>query len=111
MSRDEVLSEFETVGTDPGSQKSGEYFYEHLLTRAKRLVVDDREGLVEALSYWLSTHREPDTMAAVRLARDLIIPELETDLKRLKQDIESRRVFLPFYVKYIDQALAAIRKN
>jgi hypothetical protein len=47
-------------------------------------------------------------MIAVALVNDLVISELKPELTNLKQDIESDKVFLPYYLKAVDRALKAI---
>ncbi len=108
MSKDKVLEEFETDFTDPGSHYSGEYLYEHIVRRAKYLIKEDREGVIEACRYWFSLRKEPHTMLAVYITKDLIIKELKPDLEKLKHDIESGKVFLLYYKRWVDEALAAI---
>lgn len=108
MPKDEVLAEFNIDFADPMSEKSGEYLYDHVLRRAKRLIVEDYTGVIEVLRYWLSLRKEPHTMLAVRVARDLVVTELKPELENLRQDIESGKTFLPYYKRWVDQALAAI---
>lgn len=109
MSKEEILRTFETALTDPGSLKSGEYLEEHILVSAKKLILTDRANLVNVLREWLSMKDEPRTMLAVKVAKELDLKELVSDLKALRQDIETGKVFLPFYVRRIDEALDVLQ--
>ena len=47
-------------------------------------------------------------MLAVDLAKNLNITELKPELENLKKDIASGKIFLPYYVEWVDKALNAI---
>jgi hypothetical protein len=108
MSKEEVLAEFDIDLKDPVSLKDGEYLYEQILVRAKRTIINDRIGMVEVLRYWLSLRKALYTMMAVDLIKDLVISELKPELNILMEDIESGKVFLPYYKQWVDRALKAI---
>jgi hypothetical protein len=108
MSKEEILAEFDIDLNDPVSVKDGEYLYEHILVRAKRMVVNDRIGMVEVLRYWLSLRKDLYTMMAVDIIKDLVISELKPELNILKEDIESGKIFLPYYKQWVDRVLKAI---
>lgn len=108
MAKNDVLMVFETDLKDPGALKSGEYLAEHVLRHAHELVLSDRIGLVEVLDEWLKLRQEPQTMLAVAIVRELHVREMRDELTRLRVDIERGGVFLPFYLRYVDKALAAL---
>lgn len=57
---------------------------------------------------WFSLGEEPYTMLAVDLVENLKIKELKPELETLKKDIESGKIFLPYYNEWVDKALKAI---
>lgn len=108
METNEVLGLLENELFDPGGLKSGEYLEEHVRRRSASIVRSDRQGLIEALRYWIETRSEPRTMLAVSVAKDLGLVELTPDIRQLKKDIEHRGVFPAFYVREVVQALSAL---
>lgn len=111
MSKEEILEEFETDFTNPRAEKDGEYFHEIVLLRARRLILKDRGGMIEALRYWISLRKGPHTMLAVYIVEKLGISELKSELEVLKKDIASHKVFLPWYEREVDRALEAIKSQ
>ncbi len=110
MSKTEVLNDFNIDLSDPGAEKSGEYLEDLIFRRAVKLIEEDRAGVIEAFCEWISLREEPYTMIAVRIAGKLRIRELLSDIEKLKIDIESKKTFLPFYIKWVDAAIAAMKK-
>lgn len=111
MSRDEVLAEFEIDFEKSISDKGGEYLYADINKRAKKLILVDRMGVVETSRYWFSLRKEPYTMLAVDLIEKLQIKELKPELEILRKEIESGKVFLPYYNEWVDKALSALAKD
>ncbi|TAL16098.1 hypothetical protein EPN96_10810 [bacterium] len=104
-----VLVEFDTNLADPGAQKSGEYLREHILDSAKRaLDRKDKDALIEVLREWLDERSEPKTMLAVEVIKELRLTELRKDLEELRDAIEKRKAFKPFYVRWVDSALTTL---
>jgi hypothetical protein len=110
MSKDDVLTAFETDMSDPGSYKSGEYLEEHILIRASNALLTDRSGLVAALQEWLSLRDEPRTMLAVTMARKLTLQELKADIEALRKEVSEGRVFPHYYLRKIDATLEALNQ-
>jgi hypothetical protein len=108
VTKEEVLAAFDIDFKDPESQKDGPYLFEHILRRTKGLIISDRAGTIEALKYWLSLRKEPQTMMAVNIANNLALRELTPELITLGRDIESGSVFLPYYKGWVERALKAI---
>lgn len=91
--------------SDPGALKSGEWLEEHIADALKTFVSSDREGVVAALAEWIAMRDEPRSMIAVRMAMKYRLKELRDPIAALRKDVESGKVFLPFYKKKIDAAL------
>lgn len=97
---------------DPGSEKSGEYLYEHVAAVAKHAIATGhREELVNILQDWIARRSEPETMLAVDLSYQLRLAELATGLNTLCADIQSGKCFMPYYSLQVERALAAIRQE
>lgn len=82
--------------------------YERILNRAKRLIVSDRSGVVAALRYWLSLRHVSFTVIAIWVIEELKLIELKPELLALRNDIESGKAFLPYYVDWVDRAIKVI---
>ncbi|MFU8830102.1 MAG: hypothetical protein ACNA8P_11815 [Phycisphaerales bacterium] len=108
MTKSEIERGFQTDFDNPGSLKSGEYLYEHILRRASRFVAEDRENLVLVLRDWVRERCEPHTMLAVSIADELRLAELRNDLVELKSDIERGKAFYPFYQDRVTKAIRQI---
>jgi hypothetical protein len=111
MNKEDIVRIFETDMTDPGSLQSGEYLKTHILAHAQVVARMNRSALVAVLIDWLTLREEPQTMLAVRVAQDLGLHELRSALLVLRQEIVAGRVFWPYYVKDIDNALNAIGQD
>lgn len=111
MSKENVLKEFETDFTDPGSVKSGEYLESHVLARARTIIEKDRAGLIAALEEWLEMNNEPKTMLAVKVANEMRLKELIPSIEKLRERIESGKAFFPFYMRWVDEALDSLKKD
>lgn len=107
MSKEDVLSAFQTDFNNPGSLKSGEYLEEQIVKRARWLFPKDPSGVIEALREWLLNRQEPHTMLAVTVIEELAIVQLRNELLSLKDDIVQGKIFMPFYVDDVDKALKA----
>jgi hypothetical protein len=108
MSKKEVLAAFETVITDPGSIKSGEYLEDHILSYAKKFLDIDRLGLIGALCEWIYFRSEPRTMLAVRVAKELGLREVSQVIEVLRREVAAGKVFPSFYLRDIDDALSSL---
>ena len=108
MTKEEVLNQFATDFSDPGSEKSGEYLREHVLRRAERIVQSDRSGLVEAMRDWLQRRSLPHTLLAVAVAQEARLTELVPDLHSLRDDILASRFLRDTQEDLVDQALAVL---
>lgn len=111
MKKENIIAIFDTDLNDPGAIKSGEYLEEHVLMHAQEIVRQERPALIEVLTDWVVLREEPQTMLAVRIAKSLHLHELRNVLLALRKDVVSGRVFLPFYVKWIDEALNAMGRE
>lgn len=78
------------------------------LTRG-RPAARERDSLVEVLRDWLSMTNEPRAMLGVRVAKKLRLGELRPHLENLKDRIEAGKVFLPFYRRWVDEAMKLLR--
>jgi hypothetical protein len=108
MSKNNILPILETAMNDPGSFKSGEYLEEHILTDARKFLVSDRIGLIEALCEWISMKSEPQTMLAISIAKELNLREMRQAIVELRQEISIGKVFPKFYLRDIDEALSIL---
>ncbi len=108
MSKKDVLTEFNIDLKTYENEKMAGLFDQAIENRTKRLIVSDRPGVVDALRYWLRSGDRVLTVTATNLIADVNIPELKPDLECLKKEIESRKIFLPYYVDWVDRALKAI---
>ena len=105
MSKADVLAALETDMNDPGAYKSGEYLEEHVLMHAQWFLPVDRSGLIEALREWLSLRSEPRTMLAVKIALELGLKEIRSDIEALRLEVASGKIFPIFYLNDIDYVL------
>ncbi len=111
MSKEDVLNAFQTDFNNPGSLKSGEYLQEQIVKRARWLFPKDPSGVIEVLRQWLHNIQEPHTMLAVKVIEELAIEQFRDELLSLKSDIEKGKIFMPFYVRDVDDALSALKKR
>jgi hypothetical protein len=94
---------------DPGAEKSGEYLYAHVAAVARHAVESGyREELLNILRDWIAKRREPETMLAVDLVRELRLAELVRQVRELHAEIQAGKCFLPCYNEWTTRALAAI---
>lgn len=96
----------------PG-RSSGEDGYRFLLRIIRRYVDSARQPLVEVMKEWLRLRAEPKTMLAVKLAADLQLGELRSEVEELLRDVESGvTAFNPalkgYYARRITDALSRI---
>jgi hypothetical protein len=108
MSKEEVLADFQMARDNEDYRKDGDLLFDDLLKRAKRLVVQDREGLVDALRYWMSLRDEYLTEMAIILTGELLLKELRPDLEKIREDIISRKYYRVKYTGWVDKALEAL---
>lgn len=110
MTKEEVLAAFELdiQNEDP---RMSESTTEDIKKTAKRLIIQDCSGVIEALRYWLSLRDIGLTMVAVAVIDNVCIPELKPDLERLRAEIESGKVFHPSYNYLVDLALKTISEK
>lgn len=110
MSKESTLKILENDISDPSSYKSGEYLEELAFRDLCENMNNDREGIVGALQEWIQVKAEPRTMLAVRLAKNLGIIELIPQLQELRKEIDNGKVFLRFYLRYVDEALTVLER-
>jgi hypothetical protein len=108
MSKNNILAVLETAMNNPGSFKSGEYLEEHVLSNAKKLLLNDRVGLIEALCEWVSLKSEPQTMLAISVAKELNLREMRQVIEDLRQEVFAGKIFPKFYLRDIDEALSIL---
>lgn len=82
--------------------------YRHMLGVAERIALAQRPALAAALRTWIAARTEPRTMIAVNLVQELAMSELQPDLEQLRDDIRKRKAFLPYYTRWVDEALAKL---
>jgi hypothetical protein len=111
MSKEEVLEELDALLNKYENDKDGMYVQHLLLDLTKELIIKDRPGVVGALRHWLNLREGGLTVAAMNLIADINIPELKPELECLRKEIESRKIFLPDYVYWVDRALKAISEK
>lgn len=111
MKTDEIRLLFATDFSNPGADKDGNYLYEIIFQRAQLIISENRDGLIEVLTEWLEERIEPDTMLAVYLSSALGLYELKCEILKLREDVSEGKVFLPFYLKDIDECLASLDNN
>jgi hypothetical protein len=108
VSKEDILTEFEIEFEKTASDKNGEYLFINISKKAKKLIAKDRPGIIDVCKEWLSLRKEPYTLLAVDIIKNLKISELRPELIQLKKDIESGRTFQLFYVGLINLAIKAI---
>ena len=108
MSKTDIFNDLEADLSNPGSRKSGEYLEDRITVRLRQSLVHDRDGVVGALTDWLILRQEPQTMLAVRMAAKFRLGELRKPIEELGRDIEKGKAFLPFYKRWVDEALEAM---
>src|SRR5262245_16747475 len=108
MSKDDILTALETDMNDPGAYKSGEYLEEHVLMHARYFLSADRSGLIEALREWLNLRSEPRTMLSVKIAQEVGLKEMISDIEALRREIDSGKIFPRFCLHDIDNALNSL---
>lgn len=91
---------------NPSSIKSGEHLADMVLKHTKAIVANDRKSLVGALQEWIREESEPKTMLAVRVAKELGLVELRTEISELRNLVADGKVFPKFYLRYFDEALS-----
>ena len=111
MTKENVLSEFNNILTDPGSLKSGEYLEAHIIQCIQSLIKTDRPGLVETIRDWIAMEKEPQTMLAVRAANTVLIHEVRPDIERLRAKVKEGKVFPTFYLKDFDATLIRLSQG
>ncbi len=87
-----------------------EDLYRHMLAVATGTATTDRPALVGALREWIGLHTEPRTMIALHLARELRLVELRGDVEQLRADVSGGKALLPYYVRWVDEALHALSR-
>ena len=83
-------------------------FYGYFLRRVGDVIDTERPNVVAALAHWLRSHSEPRTTLALEIAEAYRLDELRPELERLLQDVSEGKALLPYYSRYIRQALDAI---
>ena len=106
-----MLGILESIISDPGSYKSGEYLEMHIFRYLIGIQKTEKQGIIEALQEWIETQSEPRTMLAVRLAKKLGIDELIPQIIALRHKINIEGIFPKFYLRYIDETLIELQKK
>lgn len=83
----------------------GQELRDYLVRRTAPLVDTDRASLVEALFAWLQLREEPRTMLAMRIASKHRLVELHGAVAELLEDVRAGEAFLPYYERWILEAL------
>lgn len=85
---------------------------EDIIKTAKKMITKDRDGVIEALRYWLNLRDDRHPLTAVYVIADVYIPELKPDLECLRAEIESgKEVFHHSYNFWVDRALKNINEK
>ena len=111
MSKQNIFYILETDTTDPGSEKSGEYFFEHAYNHLNSVLDTDREGIIEALREWTGKRTEFETMQAVDLAAKLGLVELIPEISKLGDEIRAGKIFYKYYTEWTEKALEKLNKE
>jgi hypothetical protein len=106
MTKKEVLAAFE-MDIQNGDPRMGESTTEDIKKTAQKLIIQDRNGVIETLRYWLSLRDNGFTMVAVSVIIHSYIPELVI----LREDIASGKVFHPSYNYLVDMAMKNISEK
>jgi len=110
MTKEEVLAALE-LDIQKGEPRMGDSTTEDIKKTVKTLIVKDRDGVIEALRYWLGLRDIGLTITALCVIAENYIPELKPDLECLRAEIESGKVFHPSHNYWIDLALRNINRK
>jgi hypothetical protein len=111
MTKEDVLAAFER-DIQRGDPKVGESTTQDIKKTAKKLITEDRSGVIEALRYWLNLRHIGLTATALAVIADMKnIPELKPDVECLKAEIESGKVFHTSYLDLVELALKKISEG
>jgi hypothetical protein len=111
MSKEEVLAAFE-LDIQRVAPRMSESTTEDIIKTAKKLIIKDRDGVIEALRYWLRFRDDRHPLTAVYIIADVYIPELKPDLERLREEIESgKEVFHSSYNCWVEKALKNVNEK
>ena len=110
MSKEEVLAAFE-LDIQRVAPRMSESTTEDIIKTAKKLIIKDRDGVIEALRYWLGLRDIGLTITALCVIAENYIPELKPDLECLRAEIESGKVFHPSHNYWVDLALKNINRQ
>jgi hypothetical protein len=107
MTKEEVLAAFD-LDIQRMDIRQGELTTEDIKKTAKKLIIKDRAGVIEALRCWLLLRDRGLMVTAVAVLAYVYIPELKPDLECLKSEIVTGKVFHPSYLDLVDLALKNI---
>jgi len=110
MSKQNIFYMLETDTTDPGSEKSGEYFFEHAFNHLNSVLDTDKKGIIEALREWIGKKAEFETTQAVDLAVKLGLTELIPEISKLDEEIRAGKIFYKYYSLQTEKALEKLNK-
>ncbi len=114
MSKETVLRQIMRIWDDPRYEKDGTYMYHIMLKRLKKLINSDRDGVIDAMRYWLSLDDYGKKRAAEDVVGDLLLKELRPQLVQIKKNIlKGEHYDLPIehYLYPVEQALKALDEN
>lgn len=111
MNKEDILGVLESIVSNPGSYKSGEYLEARAFKFLFGIKKTEKQRIVEALQEWIKELSEPRTMLAVRIAQKMLIIELIPQIKELRHTINNKKVFPRFYLKYVDEVLTELQKT
>jgi hypothetical protein len=107
MTKESVLRDLQEIENDRKTDKQGNLMFYEMLDRLKKLVVTDRNGVVDAMRYWLSLRDQYLTEIAESIAQFLLLKELRPELEQIKKEILARKYYHVPYTGWIDMALKA----
>lgn len=110
MTKESVLNELLEIENDKRFEKQGNLMFFEMLDRLKILIVTDRNGVIDAMRYWLSSKDLGSRETAENLSRFLLLKELRPELEQIRKEITTRKChLLPIrhYLEPIDLALQA----
>lgn len=109
MSKGNVMALLEGELGGFAARAAAEDLYRHMLAVAAGVIAGQRPEVVGALRNWLGLRAEPRTMLAAHIIQELGLVELRRDLEYLRDDIVAGRAFLPYYVRWVDEAIKKLQ--
>ncbi len=105
----ELLRELRGCLSAPASLKSGEYLANRVGSVVRNAMSrGERSAVVDVMRSWLRQGGAPESDLAITVAHDEQLSELRPDLQSLREDIVRGAVLKPYYLRWVDEALAAL---